>query len=213
MLWLKQSKIPTSLQCGFHDIVIHPPIWRGRFLVLGWPQKIHQLEVDFNNKKHHNKNTRWWFQNIFYFHPNLGKWSILTNIFQRGWNHQLENMFFETFVESLSREVFTSDRLYEGQLPSGTVTGLAWTAMGGSVLYIEPRRDVDNTTPLCCFVAWGVCICHPGKVFMFPPSNGASSKNTPKKTQKIATKKPKKIETSFYFPGKKEVDNFRSLFK
>ena len=24
---------------------------------------------------------------IFYFHP--GKWSILTNIFQRGWNHQL----------------------------------------------------------------------------------------------------------------------------
>ena len=29
--------------------------------------------------------------NIFYFHPYLGKWSNLTNIFQRGWNHQLEN--------------------------------------------------------------------------------------------------------------------------
>ena len=27
--------------------------------------------------------------NIFYFHPYLGKWSILTNIFQMGWNHQL----------------------------------------------------------------------------------------------------------------------------
>ena len=27
--------------------------------------------------------------NIFYFHPYLGKWSNLTNIFQRGWNHQL----------------------------------------------------------------------------------------------------------------------------
>ncbi len=27
--------------------------------------------------------------NIFYFHPNLGKWSNLTNIFQTGWNHQL----------------------------------------------------------------------------------------------------------------------------
>ncbi len=27
--------------------------------------------------------------NIFYFHPYLGKISILTNIFQRGWNHQL----------------------------------------------------------------------------------------------------------------------------
>ena len=27
--------------------------------------------------------------NIFYFHPYLGKWSKLTNIFQMGWNHQL----------------------------------------------------------------------------------------------------------------------------
>ena len=26
--------------------------------------------------------------NIFYFHPYFGKWSNLTNIFQRGWNHQ-----------------------------------------------------------------------------------------------------------------------------
>ena len=26
---------------------------------------------------------------MFYFHPYLGKWSNLTNIFQRGWNHQL----------------------------------------------------------------------------------------------------------------------------
>ena len=28
--------------------------------------------------------------NIVFFHPYLGKISILTNIFQRGWNHQLE---------------------------------------------------------------------------------------------------------------------------
>ena len=26
--------------------------------------------------------------NIFYFHPYLGKWTNLTNIFQMGWNHQ-----------------------------------------------------------------------------------------------------------------------------
>ena len=32
---------------------------------------------------------RWWFQSFFYFHPYLGKIPILTNIFQRGWNHQL----------------------------------------------------------------------------------------------------------------------------
>ena len=30
-----------------------------------------------------------WFQIFFYFHPYLGKWSNLTNIFQMGWNHQL----------------------------------------------------------------------------------------------------------------------------
>ena len=28
--------------------------------------------------------------NIFYFHPCLGKWSNLTNIFQMSWIHQLE---------------------------------------------------------------------------------------------------------------------------
>ena len=33
--------------------------------------------------------TRWWFQIFFYFHPYLGKIPIVTNIFQRGWNHQL----------------------------------------------------------------------------------------------------------------------------
>ena len=29
--------------------------------------------------------------NIFYFHPYLGKIPILTNIFQLGWNHQLDD--------------------------------------------------------------------------------------------------------------------------
>ena len=39
--------------------------------------------------------------NIFYFHPYLGKVSILTNIFQRGWNHQPEtNMKMENHLTS-----------------------------------------------------------------------------------------------------------------
>ena len=38
-----------------------------------------------------NKN-RMVVSNVFFFHPYLGKWSNLTNIFQMGWfNHQLEN--------------------------------------------------------------------------------------------------------------------------
>ena len=34
--------------------------------------------------------TGWWFH-FFYFHPYLGKIPSLTNIFQRGWNHQLDD--------------------------------------------------------------------------------------------------------------------------
>ena len=32
---------------------------------------------------------------MFYFHLYLGKIPILTNIFQRGWNHQLELVFLK----------------------------------------------------------------------------------------------------------------------
>ena len=44
--------------------------------------------------------------NIFYFHPYLGKITILTNIFQRGRNHQLDEFFspggiFGSFQELL----------------------------------------------------------------------------------------------------------------
>ena len=31
--------------------------------------------------------------NIFYFYPYLGKWSNLTNIFHRGWNHHLDDNY------------------------------------------------------------------------------------------------------------------------
>ena len=35
--------------------------------------------------------------NYFLFHPYLGKWSNLTNIFQMSWNHQLVKVFIEFF--------------------------------------------------------------------------------------------------------------------
>ena len=34
--------------------------------------------------------------NICYFHPYLGRWSNLTNIFHMGWNHQLEDSVFNS---------------------------------------------------------------------------------------------------------------------
>ena len=41
----------------------------------------------------HQKDDESWVvvSNIFYLHPYLGKIPILTNIFQLGWNHQLES--------------------------------------------------------------------------------------------------------------------------
>ena len=36
--------------------------------------------------------------NIFYFHPYLGKIPNLTNIFHRGWNHQLALLWFSLFM-------------------------------------------------------------------------------------------------------------------
>ena len=47
--------------------------------------------------------------NIFYFHPYLWKIPILTNIFQRGWNHQ-PVIFLRSFLRSfpiLCRESFS----------------------------------------------------------------------------------------------------------
>ena len=41
--------------------------------------------------------------NIVYFHPYLGKISILTNIFQRGWNHQLD-FFVKGFGQILGKQ-------------------------------------------------------------------------------------------------------------
>ena len=44
---------------------------------------------ELNQNKNHYKIRTWVVvSNIVYFHPNLGKIPILTNISQMGWNHQ-----------------------------------------------------------------------------------------------------------------------------
>ena len=45
-----------------------------------------------------NMFARWWFQIFCYFHLYLGKIPSLTNIFQMGWNHQLEIEALEFFI-------------------------------------------------------------------------------------------------------------------
>lgn len=52
----------------------------------------------------------------------------------------------ENLQKFVGRPKFTSDRMYE-VTPPGVIMGLAWTAMGGSALYIETvlKRPVDLT--------------------------------------------------------------------
>ena len=47
----------------------------------------------------------------------------------------------ENLHEFVGSPIFTSERLYEKNLP-GVATGLAWTAMGGALFYIESRALV-----------------------------------------------------------------------
>nr|NVI75686.1 Lon protease [Cucujiformia] len=56
--------------------------------------------------------------------------------------------------EFVGKPVFTHDRMYE-TTPPGVVMGLAWTAMGGSTLYIETttrrqstEKDMDGSMEL-----------------------------------------------------------------
>ncbi|KAG5441591.1 Lon protease mitochondrial [Clonorchis sinensis] len=44
--------------------------------------------------------------------------------------------------------VWITDRLYESETPPGVVMGLAWTSMGGSVLYIESTNKVPFSATL-----------------------------------------------------------------
>ncbi|VEL23420.1 unnamed protein product [Protopolystoma xenopodis] len=50
----------------------------------------------------------------------------------------------------VGQPMWTSDRLYSTTTPPGIAMGLAWTAMGGSILYIEctnrsPRFSSTNS--------------------------------------------------------------------
>lgn len=44
----------------------------------------------------------------------------------------------------VGKPIFTHERMYDGDTPPGVVMGLAWTAMGGSSLYIETAKRKYN---------------------------------------------------------------------
>ena len=81
-----------------------PPPLPDRFKLCGVPRKtmLKEMLTSFKPLVSHEKLvwsvcsiiffhrlvTGWWFQIFFYFHPYLGKVSILTKIFEMGRNHQ-----------------------------------------------------------------------------------------------------------------------------
>ena len=87
--------------------------------------------------------TRWWFQIFFIFPPYLGKWSKMTNIFQMGWNHQLDNLvcffmicwffLFTTSPPPLKKQDFLlstveSTRPYASHSFPSPKNGLVWNS-------------------------------------------------------------------------------------
>ena len=62
--------------------------WPGEAMLL---KALAQSSLRLGDFPRWGKKTRGWFQTFFYFYLYLGKWSNLTNIFQVGWNHQLED--------------------------------------------------------------------------------------------------------------------------
>ena len=84
-----------------------PPPLPDRFKLCGVPRKtmLKEMLTSFKPLVSHEKLvwsvcsiiffhrlvTGWWFQIFFYFHPYLGKVSILTKIFEMGRNHQPRN--------------------------------------------------------------------------------------------------------------------------
>ena len=68
--------------------------------------------------------TRWWqLKDFWNFHPYLGKVSNLTNIFQRGWNHQL-------------------GYIKDEKLPASSTRQLPWPKPSYIYVYIHDSREI-----------------------------------------------------------------------
>ena len=92
----RDPKPPTPSGCRWCFSFFGAPFWGGGggWIPLGCKREVHQIESE-SLKPPKPQTTTPIFVAIlpggfkyFYFHPYLGKIPILTNIFQRGWNHQ-----------------------------------------------------------------------------------------------------------------------------
>ena len=96
----------------------------------------------------------WWFQVLFYFHPNLGIWSDLTNIFQMCWNHQLARLDGVLFRSLLfwTRTALLLDR------SKSSVTIRKWWMMKMKLCKCI-KGTVRKKYIICIYIHMNVIIC------------------------------------------------------
>ena len=84
--------------------------WRGPG---GQPVVCREKPVRLSSNRNKELNNYLVVSIFFYFHPYLGKWSNLTNIFQMGWNHQLDKLLCTWLGNDLLRSRMTCCRSFE----------------------------------------------------------------------------------------------------
>ena len=82
MICIQRGVMLRLCQCQHQQALLH----------LHWSWELFWCDVSHLYSQ--KGTTGWWFQIFFYVHPYLGKITIWTNIFQMGWNHQLDNCWW-----------------------------------------------------------------------------------------------------------------------
>ena len=144
--------------------------------------------------------------NIFYFHPYLGKITQLTNIFQRGWNHQL-GYVFKTLSNHFEEESkfsvggsFLCPTFFASKIGTGSSSGY-------------PGYPDIGKQHLCC---WWTMIGYPGwstvhgscKEYTLPATNMTSS-------LKIGPSRPKRKRIQYSnhpFSGANLLASFQEVY-
>ena len=121
---------------------------------------------------------------IFNYHPYLGKWSKLTNIFEMGWNHQLvahwgfnepSIMRFGSWHPIL-RFINPSLRSERNQVFScGCIGDASYSLISG--LYNKPLKGVVLSKEDCMAQA-GVCVVEVDSLSVFSMFNSQDFQNT-----------------------------------
>ena len=80
--------------------------------------------------------------NIFYFHPYLGRWSNLTNIFQMGWNHQLDDCYDISVTGSLEKP---GGRWWFEWVEHCGLRPVTWLFLNRGVVYGRHQENIIST--------------------------------------------------------------------